>query len=131
MNKQQEQVLEFHKKYGCPINKRPTIVDNQELLLRARLIVEEASEFLVAASKGDLVGMTDAMIDILYVVNGAGVVLGVDLEEPFDEVHRSNMTKDGSDKDSGGKVAKGPNFVKPNIEECIWRQINPQSSGGV
>lgn len=41
----------------------------------------------------------------------------------FEEVHRSNMTKLGSDGKPvvrpGGRVVKGPNYEKPNLEQFI------------
>lgn len=122
MDKVQKGVLDFHQKYGCVVNEKPTIPDAETLLLRARLIVEEASEFMKAASTNDLDGMADAIADILYVTYGTAVVLGIDMEPISDEVQRSNMTKDGGGKDSGGKIMKGPDFSKPRIDKCLRDQ---------
>jgi predicted HAD superfamily Cof-like phosphohydrolase len=115
MNKEQQDVKDFHTKYGAMVNESPTMPDNKTLLLRARLICEESVEFLAEASKNDMEGMADALCDILYVVYGTGVTLGIDLEPIFAEVQRSNMTKDGGGQDQGGKVIKGPDFELPDI----------------
>lgn len=122
MNKEQSYVRMFHEKYGALVNDVPTKLDDKTLMLRARLICEESVEFLSSASKGDYIEMVDALCDILYVVYGTGVSLGVDLEPIFAEVQRSNMTKDGGGQDSGGKVIKGPNFNPPDIAKKLKEQ---------
>jgi predicted HAD superfamily Cof-like phosphohydrolase len=96
--------------------------DAKTLLLRARLIEEEAAEFLKAASTEDMTGMVDALGDILYVTYGTAVVMGVDLGPVSAEIQRSNMTKDGGGHDSGGKVMKGPDYSPPDIEKCLKDQ---------
>jgi hypothetical protein len=63
MNKEQQMVKEFHEKFKCTINDKPKIPEEKILFLRSRLINEEASEFLVAAQKGDLLDMVDALWD--------------------------------------------------------------------
>lgn len=122
MNNEQQMVQDFHEKYNCEWHKAPTMPDDQVLLLRSRLIVDEAAEFLAAASQGDFTEMVDALCDILYVTYGAAVVMGVDLEPIFAEVQASNMTKDGGGKDSSGKVEKGPQFRPPDILKKLKEQ---------
>ena len=46
-------------------------------------------------SMNDFVEMTDAVGDLLYVVIGAAVTMGVNLTPIFDEIHRTNMAKVG------------------------------------
>lgn len=122
MNKVQKGVQEFHEKYGCLAKYEPTVPDAKILLLRARLIVEEAAEFMSAASNENMIEMCDALADLLYVTYGTAVVLGVDMEPISAEVQRSNMTKDGGGQDSGGKIMKGPNFEEPDIAGTIAKQ---------
>lgn len=122
MDNVQQGVYNFHKKYNCPVAAFPTIPDPTLLLLRGRLIVEEAAEFLKAASNRDLPEMCDALADLLYVTYGTAVVMGVDMGPISEEVQRSNMTKDGGGHDSGGKVMKGPDFSPPDIGKCLRDQ---------
>lgn len=67
----------------------------------------------------DDVEMIDALCDLHYVIDGAAVCMGVDLEPFNTEVHRSNMSKLGADGRpvlrEGGKVMKGPSYTPPNI----------------
>jgi len=122
MDEVQRGVYEFHKKYNCPAPEQPEIPDADLLLLRSRLIIEEAGEFLKAASTRDMEGMVDALADLLYVTYGAAVVMGIDMLPICQEVQRSNMTKDGGGHDSGGKVMKGPDFSPPDIKKCLVQQ---------
>lgn len=122
MDTVQRGVQEFHKKYGCVVLHSPRMPDAKTLLLRARLIVEEAGEFMNAANNEDMVGMCDALADLLYVTYGTAVVMGVDMEPISAEVQRSNMTKDGGGQDSGGKVMKGPDFEEPDIAGQLMEQ---------
>lgn len=114
MNIWQKNVEDFHRKYGCPVSEKPTMIGEKDRLRRARLIVSEASEFVESADKGDILGVIDSLCDLLYVLLGTAVEFGVDLEPFFEEIHKSNMTKDGG-KDGGGKVLKGKSFIPPDL----------------
>jgi len=122
VNAEQKMVEDFHRKYGCELNEKPTLADLTTLFLRARLIQEEASEFTAAANQQNIVEMADSLCDLLVVVYGTAVALGMDLEPLFAEVHRSNMTKTTNNLDSGGKVQKGKDFVPPNLEPILKSQ---------
>ena len=91
--------------------------------LRYELIKEELEELNQAIKEKDLKEVADALTDILYVTYGAGHAFGIDLDECFDEVQRSNMSKLGSDGkpiyDESGKVMKGPNYFKPDLSKFL------------
>ena len=63
------------------------------------------------------------LTDLLYVVLGFGVVLGIDLDKTFKVVHDSNMSKLDDDGKpiyrEDGKVLKGPNYVKPDMTGVV------------
>jgi len=61
--------------------------------LRLRLIDEEVDELKDAIKNSDTVEIADALADILYVVYGAAGAFGIDIDEIFDMVHTSNMSK--------------------------------------
>src|SRR5690349_21359929 len=111
-------VREFHETYGCPMRETPTL-DVPEAPMRLALIDEEVSELHKAVEAGDLVEVADALADIAYVVYGAALTFGVDLDAVLTEVHRSNMSKLAADGRpiyrADGKILKGPNFFRPNI----------------
>ena len=91
--------------------------------LRVSLIDEELSELKEAIENKDIKEVADALTDILYVTYGAVHAFGIDLDKCFDEVQRSNMSKlDENGKpifNEYGKVLKGPNYFKPNLEKFI------------
>ena len=90
--------------------------------MRIDLIEEELNE-LKAISENDIKEVADALTDILYVVYGAGHAFGINLDNCFDEVQRSNMSKLGEDGkpiyNDNGKVMKGPNYFKPDISKYL------------
>mmetsp|Transcript_6827 Transcript_6827/g.19138 ORF Transcript_6827/g.19138 Transcript_6827/m.19138 type:complete len:266 (-) Transcript_6827:61-858(-) len=92
-----EKVREFHEAFGVQVEEQPKLDaferDRPLIRLRRDLIREEVQELEDALVSKDFDGTVDALADILYVVYGAGVSLGVDLDAAFDIVHRSNMSK--------------------------------------
>ena len=93
--------------------------------LRVDLISEEFDELREAiyTKEGTLVDVADALTDLLVVIYGAGHAFGVNLDECFDEVQRSNMSKLGEDGkpiyNELGKVMKGPNYFKPDLGKFL------------
>ena len=129
MNKDIANVLEFHKVNGAFIGNRDTYEKRLRYdvaLLRLRLITEELSELEQAMGKEDIVEIADALGDILYVVYGTVIAFGLHekMQEIFNEIHDSNMSKMGADgkpvTDGSGKVIKGPNYFKPQIREILF-----------
>ena len=121
MNKEQQNVEDFHNKYSHRIGTVPEFPNDKILFLRMRLIFEEASECLTAVSNKDFVNLVDGLVDLLYVTYGTAVSIGVDLEPLFAEVHRSNMTK-SDEKDESGKSIKGLYYDVPQLEAKLKKQ---------
>ena len=122
MTKEQEKVREFHQVFEILINTEPTIADLDTRNLRRKLIAEELYELRDAFLANDIVKTADALGDLLYVVYGAGVALGIDLEPIFNEIHRSNMTKVGGHKRADGKWIKPDSYEVANLEPIILEQ---------
>ncbi len=121
-------VKEFHEAFGIQNNEEPTTqLTKEEIQLRFDLIKEENEEYLDAANQGDLVEIADALGDQLYILFGTMLKHGLQykIEEVFDEIQRSNMSKLGADGKpiyrEDGKVMKGPNYFKPNIKNILDR----------
>lgn len=130
-----DQLTEFHKAFGHPVGvEEPT---GDLLTLRASLIREEAYEAseafhnltsvielnfqdLVPARKQELL---KELADCLYVVFGAAVALGLPIQEAFNRVHKSNMSKLGPDGKplyrEDGKVLKGLNYKAPDLSDLV------------
>ena len=123
----QSMVREFHQACGLGAPDHPTL-EGFPGPLRVRLIEEESAEFARAVAEGDLLGMIDALCDLLYVTYGAAVALGVDLEPFFKEVHRTNMAKQGGPRREDGKQLKPPGWQPPRLAELLQEQLSSSGS---
>jgi predicted HAD superfamily Cof-like phosphohydrolase len=119
-------VQEFHEAFGLGVQQSPIAnLSMQKLKLRFDLMDEENQEYLEAAENNDLVEVADALGDMLYILCGTILEHGMQhkIEEVFNEIQRSNMSKLGADGKpiyrEDGKVMKGPNYFKPNIESIL------------
>ena len=118
-----QRVKKFMKTFGQEIKEKAEFPDNKITTLRYDLIKEELSELKEAIDKKDIKEVADALTDILYVTYGAGHAFGIDLDKCFEEVQNSNMSKLGKDGkpiyNEQGKVMKGPNYFKPNLNKFV------------
>jgi predicted HAD superfamily Cof-like phosphohydrolase len=159
-NSMQEAIEEFMKRADQAVASYPQLPTEAVRTLRIRIMVEEllgaispedlqaanenpniyvellvknkSDELIASMLKGDLVGIADGIADVLYVVIGTAVAYGIDIQEVFDEVHRSNLSKTvwseelqryTIEKDEFGKGVKPPTFSPANIPPIIERQI--------
>ena len=71
----------------------------------------------------DLVEIADALTDIEYINNGTAAVFGIPIDETFQEVHRSNMSKLDKDKHpvfrEDGKIIKSELYSPPDLESIL------------
>ena len=118
-----EKVGVFMKTFGQNVKQSSSFSSEKINALRVSLIKEELDELIEAINKKDLVEVADALTDILYVTYGAGHAFGINLDECFEEVQNSNMSKlDINGKpiyNDKGKVMKGPNYFKPDLSKFI------------
>ena len=126
MKRKIDAVAEFHQAFGLGIRQSPKAdLGLEKNLLRYKLMREENEEYLEAACRDDLVEVADALGDLLYILCGTILEHGMQhkIEEVFEEIQRSNMSKLGSDGHpiyrEDGKVLKGPNYFKPDIEAIL------------
>ncbi len=116
----------FHQAFGLGNKPTPTAsLGIEKNKLRFNLMKEENEEYLEAAQNNDLVEVADALGDMLYILCGTIIEHGMQnkIEEVFDEIQRSNMSKLGEDGKpiyrEDGKVLKGPNYFKPDIKRIL------------
>ena len=118
-----EKVKIFMKTFGQEVKEKAEFPANKIITLRYDLIREELEELKEALEKKDIKEVADALTDILYVTYGAGHAFGIDLDKCFEEVQSSNMSKLGTDGkpifNDKGKVMKGPNYFKPNLNKFV------------
>lgn len=111
-----EKVREMHKKYGLWLDiKNPSteIIQNRVMMLD-----EEVDELKQAISQNNKLKTLDAIVDILYVAYGMGAEFGFNIDEAFDRVHISNMSKE-KPANSDGKLKKGPDYIPVNLTDLV------------
>ena len=118
-----EKVGLFMKTFGQEVKTKAKLSNDKITDLRISLIKEELEELKKAISDNDLLEIADALTDILYVTYGAGHAFGINLDKCFNEVQESNMSKLGSNGkpiyNEFGKVMKGPNYFKPDLNKFL------------
>ena len=114
----------FMKTFGQEVKNKASFSTDKINKLRLDLIKEELDELKEAMNNKDLLEVADALTDILYVTYGAGHAFGINLDQCFEEVQNSNMSKlDENGKpiyNNAGKVMKGPNYFKPNLSKFVY-----------
>ena len=118
----------FHESFGLGVRHNPVAkLDPQILELRFNLMEEENREYLEAAKNDDLAEVADALGDMLYILCGTILEHGLQykMEEVFEEIQRSNMSKLGADGKpiyrEDGKVLKGPDYFRPDIAGILGK----------
>jgi predicted HAD superfamily Cof-like phosphohydrolase len=117
MKKQLDLVNEFHEKFKVPVLKKPALIPEDRFALRHRLMDDEVQEYIEGAQKGDLENIAKELADVLYGVYGTILEHGLQdiMEEVFEEVHRSHMTKEYHQY----KMIKGKDFSKADIKKIL------------
>ena len=116
-------VTDFHKAFGQRVGETPALPDDpKERVLRMDLLAEEIEEYYTAEKEQDLVGVADALTDIIYIALGTAVAYGIPLDKCFAEVHRSNMAKLVGGKvfrREDGKIMKPEGWTPPDLESIL------------
>ena len=125
MKEKIESVGKFHEVFRIGNAEKLTLLDEANFMLRYNLLKEENEEYLDACKRGDMVEIADALGDLLYITYGTILKHGLQhkIEEVFDEIHRSNMSKlDENGKPifrEDGKVLKSQLYFKPDIKKIL------------
>lgn len=120
-------IASLYRKFDFPISNTPTNLSQERGLERIEFMQEELNEFKEAFDAGDIAKMADALIDLVYVVKGTAVEMGLPWAHLFDDVHRANMTKVPGPTHRGHKIdlMKPEWWVGPQTEE-ILNQYGPK-----
>jgi predicted HAD superfamily Cof-like phosphohydrolase len=120
-----QSVEEFHEVFQIGNAKETPLISEKDYTLRYNLIKEENEEYLEACKNGDLVEIADALGDQLYILFGTILKHGLQhkIEEVYDEIHRSNMSKlDEKGQPifrEDGKILKSNLYFKPDIKSLL------------
>jgi predicted HAD superfamily Cof-like phosphohydrolase len=113
MQKELALVKIFHKKFEVPILEKPNLIVKDRSDFRYALMKGEVNEYLEEIGNNRLENVAKELCDILYSVYGTILEHGLQdkIEEIFQEVHNSNMSKDYHQY----KMIKGEKYFKPDI----------------
>lgn len=120
-----KKVNEWCEATDITVSSIPTNISADRYKLRFNLMAEENLEYLEACAANNSVEIADAIGDMLYILLGTALEHGMQdyLDKIFSEIHRSNMSKMGADgraiRREDGKILKGPEYYKPNLEQII------------
>lgn len=124
----QKLVESFHVKYGHRISGPDSAPPSILLMaLRQDLFMEEARELCAElnAPVPDLEKVAKEAADVLYVVYGLCVSLGIDAGRALELVHVSNMTKTSTRGPGDIKTSKGDTYSPPDMRTAVtaswWR----------
>lgn len=128
MQKQIKAVKEFHTAFRIGHSESPVAdLGETKKHLRYNLMKEENEEYLEAVLNNDLVEIADALGDMLYILCGTIIEHGLQhkIEEVFDEIQRSNMSKLDADGKpiyrEDGKVMKSELYFRPDIHTILTK----------
>ncbi len=115
MKKQLDLVREFHEKFRALVSEKPSLIPPDRFTNRHRLMKDEVEEYLAGAQAGDMENIAKELADILYAVYGTILEHGLQdkMEAVFEEVHRSNMSKDYHEY----KMIKGATYFKADVKK--------------
>lgn len=159
-NIMQRQIADFMTRCDQEVALYPKLPDEKVVTLRIRLMVEEllgakntmdawedaydsnrytdllilnkSDELVKSMLDGDIVGIADGIADVLYVVIGTAVAYGINIQDVFNEVHRSNLSKTvwnedlkryTIEKDEFGKGIKPPTYSPADLQTVVDMQI--------
>lgn len=119
MERQMLMVQQFHEKFNVPVLKKPALIPKDRSELRHALMEEEVGEYLQAVREGNLKDVAKELMDILYALYGTMLEHGLQdvMEEIFEEVHKSNMSKEYHEY----KMVKGVSYREANLERFFRR----------
>ena len=90
---------------------------------KLHILAEDLKSGKVQAVVEDRVEFLDALADQIVTATGTGYMAGMNVPEALNRVNSSNYSKFGDDGmplfDANGKIKKGPNYKKVNLEGLV------------
>jgi len=109
-------VASFNKKFDLPVKEgAPKLLGAKAMRDRLKFMNEELDELKEAVALRDMVAQCDALVDLVYVIKGTAVMMGIPWEQVWAAVQESNMNKinTGVSVDHKIGIAKPAGWVSP------------------
>lgn len=122
----QDDVRDFHLKFEHEVREVPSAPpsDDDWWTFRRKLIEEEVDELLDALESRKLPAIAQEAVDVIVVVTGTCVGLGIRLAPVWRAVHRANMSKEPRGR--GRKPGKPAGWKKPDFARILANQTPPR-----
>ena len=120
-----DMVCEFNGKIiGIEPPEQPTLLDPLRIDFRIKHMYEELLETMDSAAEGDLSGVVDGLLDLIYVTLGTLMEMGIAPGAAFEEVHAANMTRVRGEQSRrpgsrGHDAVKPPGWEPPDLEPYL------------
>lgn len=113
-----EDVRDFHIQILGVDDAPPRIELPVAMTARVEFMEEEIEELGLAYCRGDLVGVADALADLVYVALGTAHMMGIPFDEVWAAVHKANMKKLPGPTKRGMTIdaMKPADWIGPEIE---------------
>lgn len=124
MNSMCKDVADFHEMILQDHGENyPSLVSLEYCVERSRFLAEELDEFAIAAGDANIVGLADALADLVYVALGTAYKMGLPFDDIWAAVHEANMRKVSGQTKRGNRIdaMKPVGWVGP--EAAIARAI--------
>jgi len=113
----------MYAKYGFPVATQPTLIDPHHMDQRINHISEELTELVDAHDRGNIHEIADALVDLVVLVKGTAVMMGLPWESLWREVHRANSSKvvgvNPKRPDHKHDLVKPEDWVAPRIDQVL------------
>lgn len=132
MRRVMSDIRAFHERFGLEYDGEPRELPKDLRDFRYRFLEEELEEYEAAAEEGDLPGMFDALIDLIYVAAGTLYLHGFPAELGWERVHGANMKKvragdaGESKRLSTHDVVKPHGWEEPDLGELLDAPFRPR-----
>jgi len=122
-----EDVRAFYEKFNQPMALTPTLdlVTSNRIYERIAFIQEELDEFKEGVVTRDICLAADSLIDLVYVIKGTAIEMGLPWEELWQDVQRANMAKVIGQTKRGIKidVTKPPGWKGPQTKAILYHHM--------
>lgn len=116
-------VYTFHKKFDLESRIINTPIDAERLAFRLKFLAEELQEINIAAGDGDLPGILDGLVDLVYVAIGTAYDLNLNFAKAWENVQAANLMKVKASEKNPSKRGHSNDIVKP----ANWQAPNHDS----
>ena len=113
----------MYQRFDFDVCYKPQLLSRKVAGDRLNHIKEEMDELTAAVNSDDLPEVADALVDLVVLLKGTAVMMGLPWGSMWDEVHRANTDKvtgiNPKRPDHGHDLVKPEGWLPPRIKEIL------------